>query len=121
MSPSTAAAAGPEPVVQSASWREVLGPYARPRLGRSLLDIATSVVPYLALSVLMYLSLDVSYLLTLALAVPTAGFLVRVFILFHDCSHGSLLPSRRANACSSAPPIKRPIFATKPVVGASGP
>ena len=98
MSPSTAAAAGPEPVVQSASWRELLAPYARPRLGRSLLDIATSVVPYLALSVLMYLSLDVSYLLTLALAVPTAGFLVRVFILFHDCSHGSLLPSRRANA-----------------------
>src|SRR5690349_22013277 len=98
MSPSTAAAAGPGPVVEGASWRELLAPYARPRLGRSLLDIATSVVPYLALSVLMYLSLDVSYLLTLALAVPTAGFLVRVFILFHDCSHGSLLPSRRANA-----------------------
>jgi omega-6 fatty acid desaturase (delta-12 desaturase) len=63
-----------------------------------LLDIATSVVPYLALSVLMYLSLDVSYLLVVALAVPAAGFLVRVFIMFHDCSHGSLLPSKRANA-----------------------
>jgi omega-6 fatty acid desaturase (delta-12 desaturase) len=63
-----------------------------------LLDITTSVVPYLALSVLMYLSLDVSYLLVLALAIPTAGFLVRIFILFHDCTHGSLLPSKRANA-----------------------
>jgi omega-6 fatty acid desaturase (delta-12 desaturase) len=62
------------------------------------LDIATSVVPYLALSVLMYLSLGVSYLLTLALAVPTAGCLVRVFIIFHDCAHGSFLPSKRANA-----------------------
>ena len=80
------------------SWRQLLAPYARPRLGRSLLDIATSLVPYLGLSVLMYLSLNVSYLLTLALAIPTAGFLVRVFILFHDCSHGSFLPSRRANA-----------------------
>ena len=79
-------------------WREVLAPYARPRLGRSLLDIATSVVPYLALWVLMYLSLDISYLLVLALAVPTAGFLVRVFVMFHDCAHGSLLPSKRANA-----------------------
>jgi omega-6 fatty acid desaturase (delta-12 desaturase) len=63
-----------------------------------LLDIATSVVPYLALSALTYLSLDVSYLLVLALAVPAAGVLVRVFIMFHDCSHGSLLPSKRANA-----------------------
>ena len=51
-------------------WREALAPYARPHLGRSLLDIATSVVPYLVLLVLMYLALDVSYLLVLALALP---------------------------------------------------
>jgi omega-6 fatty acid desaturase (delta-12 desaturase) len=46
----------------------------------------------------MYLALRTSYLLALALAVPAAGFLVRTFIVFHDCAHGSLLPSRRANA-----------------------
>jgi omega-6 fatty acid desaturase (delta-12 desaturase) len=56
------------------------------------------VVPYLALMVLMYRLLDVSYLLVLALAVLAAGFLVRVFIMFHDCTHASLLPGRRANA-----------------------
>jgi omega-6 fatty acid desaturase (delta-12 desaturase) len=78
-------------------WKEGLDPYARPHLGRSLLDLATSVVPYLALSVLMYFSLDVSYLLTLAIAIPTAGFLVRTFIVFHDCTHGSFMPSKRAN------------------------
>ena len=78
--------------------REDLAPYARPILWRSLLDLATSVVPYLALSVAMYLLLPVSYLLVLALALPTSGFLVRTFILFHDCTHGSLLPSKRANA-----------------------
>jgi acyl-lipid omega-6 desaturase (Delta-12 desaturase) len=78
-------------------WREVLAPYARPRLGRSLLDIATSVVPYLALSVLMYLGLHVSYLLVAALAIPAAGFLLRTYIVFHDCAHGSFLPSKRAN------------------------
>jgi omega-6 fatty acid desaturase (delta-12 desaturase) len=62
-----------------------------------VLDIATSAVPYLALCVAMYLTLTVSVLLTLLLAIPTAGFLVRVFVVFHDCSHGSLFPSKKAN------------------------
>src|SRR5919199_5017135 len=78
-------------------WRDALGPYVRPRLGRSLLDLATSVVPYLGLSVLMYAALDVSYLLVLALALPAAGFLLRSYIVFHDCAHGSFLPWKRAN------------------------
>ena len=72
--------------------------YARSDLGRSLFAVATSVVPFLGLWVLMYFSLQVSYLLVLALAIPASGFLVRTYILFHDCAHGSLLPSRRANA-----------------------
>jgi omega-6 fatty acid desaturase (delta-12 desaturase) len=78
-------------------WRDALAAYVRPRLGRGLLDIATSVVPYLALSVLMYLAVDVSYLLVLAVAVPASGFLLRTYIVFHDCAHGSLLPAKRAN------------------------
>jgi omega-6 fatty acid desaturase (delta-12 desaturase) len=92
---SSATLAPPRP--DGAFWRETLAPYARPRLSRSLLDLATSVVPYLALSVAMYFALGVSYLLVLAIAIPASGFLVRTFILFHDCSHGSFLPSRRAN------------------------
>jgi omega-6 fatty acid desaturase (delta-12 desaturase) len=93
-------AAGPSAVPgrERPFWREALAPYARPHLGRSLLDIATSLVPYLALSVLMYLALDASYLLVLALAIPAAGFLLRTYIVFHDCAHGSFLPSKRANA-----------------------
>ncbi|HMD56292.1 MAG TPA: fatty acid desaturase [Solirubrobacteraceae bacterium] len=80
------------------SWRDALAPYAQPNLTRALLDLATSVVPYLILSVAMYLLLDVSVWLALALAVPAAALLVRTFIVFHDCSHGSFLVSRRANA-----------------------
>jgi omega-6 fatty acid desaturase (delta-12 desaturase) len=80
-----------------AFWRETLDPYAQPRLGRSLIDLASSVVPYLALSFLMYRTLGVSYWLVLAISIPASGFLVRTFILFHDCSHGSFLASRRAN------------------------
>ncbi len=45
----------------------------------------------------MYFALQVSYLLVLVLAVPAAGFLLRTYILFHDCTHSSLLPGRRAN------------------------
>lgn len=76
---------------------EALAAYARPRFRRSAFEILTSVVPYVAVSVLMYLALEVSVLLTLALILPAAGFLVRTFIVFHDCAHGSLLPSKRAN------------------------
>jgi omega-6 fatty acid desaturase (delta-12 desaturase) len=44
---------------------------------------------------LMYLSLRVSYWLTLLLAVPTAFFLIRLFIIQHDCGHGSFFSSAR--------------------------
>src|SRR5581483_8098940 len=80
-----------------AFWHEALAPYARPRIERSVLEIVTSVVPYLVLMVLSYLALGVSPLLLVLLVFPAAGFLVRTFILFHDCAHGSLLPSKRAN------------------------
>ena len=85
-------------LAESPFWREALAPYAQPSIGRSVLDLATSVVPYLVLSVAMYLALDISYLLVLAIAVPTAGFLLRTYIVFHDCTHGAFLQSRRANA-----------------------
>jgi len=78
--------------------RETLASFAVPCLRRGLLAVATSVVPYVALCVAMYLTLGVSPLLTVVLAIPAAGFLVRVFVVFHDCAHGSLLPARRANA-----------------------
>jgi len=83
-----------QPEVPSA---RTLARYAEPNLGRALLDLATSVVPYVALSALMYTSLSVSYWLTLAIAVPASGFLLRTFILFHDCTHGAFVPTRRAN------------------------
>ena len=69
----------------------------QPRLSRSVLDVATSIVPYLALSALLDLTLGVSVLLTVSLVVLAAGFLVRTFVVFHDCAHGSLFGSKRAN------------------------
>lgn len=78
--------------------REILARYAKAHDGMATLGVATSVLPYIALSVAMYFAREVSVLITLALAVPTAAFLVRTFIVFHDCSHGSFLTSKRANA-----------------------
>ena len=80
-----------------APWIEALAPFTTPSVPRAALAIATSAVPYLGLCVLIDRTLSLSPALTLALAVLAAGFLVRVFVVFHDCAHGSLFPSRRAN------------------------
>ena len=80
------------------AWRDLVEPYERASWARSALDLLLSVVPYLGLCVGMYFLLDVSYWLTLAVGILAAGFLVRTFIVFHDCTHGSYLPSKRANA-----------------------
>jgi len=80
-----------------AGWRDLLAPYAKPRTSRAIVDLLTSVVPYVALSVGIYFALPVSLPLALVLIVAAAAFLVRTFIVFHDCSHGSFLGSRRAN------------------------
>jgi omega-6 fatty acid desaturase (delta-12 desaturase) len=78
-------------------WREALAGYAHADSGQALACLATSVLPYFALCVAMYLLLNVSYLLTLLVALPAAGFLLRTYIVFHDCAHSSFLPTKRAN------------------------
>jgi omega-6 fatty acid desaturase (delta-12 desaturase) len=73
-----------------------------PHLRLALFDLATSVGVYVVLVAVMFLAAGVSYLLVFVLAVPAAGFLIRTFIVFHDCAHGSFLRSRRANASLGA-------------------
>ncbi|HTX31807.1 MAG TPA: fatty acid desaturase [Solirubrobacteraceae bacterium] len=90
---------GTQPATPSkkAWWVEALEPYARPDLRRGVGCLLTSVVPYVALWPAMYYLLRVSYALTLLVALLASGFLVRTFIVFHDCGHGSFLPNKRAN------------------------
>ena len=83
--------------VNSPYWTDALAAYARPSLRRSAACLLTSVVPYVGLLVAMYFSLRVSVALTLGLGVLAAGFLLRTYIVFHDCAHGSFLPSKQAN------------------------
>jgi omega-6 fatty acid desaturase (delta-12 desaturase) len=78
-------------------WRDTLAPYSAPDVRRAVIDVATSVVPYLLLTAVMYALMDFSVALVVALSIPATGFLLRTFIVFHDCAHGSFLRSRRAN------------------------
>ena len=78
-------------------WKRIVARYEQPALPRSLWQAANTLVAYGALWYLMDRSLALSYWLTLALAIPAAGFLVRLFIIFHDCGHGSFFRARRAN------------------------
>jgi omega-6 fatty acid desaturase (delta-12 desaturase) len=79
------------------TWREIVARYQKPSAGRALWQLVNTLVPYVGLWYLMYLSLAVSYWLVVPLALLAAAFLVRVFIIFHDCGHGSFFKSPSAN------------------------
>lgn len=87
----------------SRSWMQIVQKYNQPKAIRSWWQVINSLVPYLGLWVAMYYSLAVSYWLTLLLAVFAAGFLVRIFIIFHDCGHGSFFKSTRLSKIVGIP------------------
>jgi omega-6 fatty acid desaturase (delta-12 desaturase) len=75
-----------------------LRPFEQPSSARAAWQVANSLIPYLATMALMYLTIrhGLAWWATLALAAPASGFMVRLFILMHDCTHSSFLRSRRA-------------------------
>jgi omega-6 fatty acid desaturase (delta-12 desaturase) len=79
------------------TWQEIVARYQQPSLWRSIWQIVDTLGPYALLWYLMYRSLAVSYWIALPLAILTGGFLVRVFIIHHDCGHGAFFKSRKAN------------------------
>lgn len=68
-----------------------------PSITRAVWQLLNTLIAYGLIWALMSVTISVSYWLTLPLAVIAAGLLVRVFIIFHDCGHGSFLKSRRGN------------------------
>jgi omega-6 fatty acid desaturase (delta-12 desaturase) len=80
-----------------AEYRTILARYRSPVLVRSVWQLVVSIVSFVLLWVSMWFSLQYSYWLTLLLALPTAGLMVRLFILQHDCGHGSFFKSRLMN------------------------
>jgi omega-6 fatty acid desaturase (delta-12 desaturase) len=82
---------------QIIAWKAIVARYQQPSTWRALWQVVNSIVPYVLLWYLMYLSLSVSWWITLPLAVLASGFLIRIFIIFHDCGHGSFFKSQLAN------------------------
>jgi acyl-lipid omega-6 desaturase (Delta-12 desaturase) len=80
-----------------AAWRSIVEKCQQPSVTRALWQLVNTLIPYALLWYLMYRTLEVSLWLTIPLAVLAGAFLVRVFIIFHDCGHGSYFKSRRAN------------------------
>jgi len=74
-----------------------LARYREPSPRRSIIEILITAVPFVVLWLLMWLLLPVGYGLYLLLAVPAAGFLVRLFMIQHDCGHGSFFRNRLSN------------------------
>ncbi|MEH7386994.1 fatty acid desaturase [Bacillus sp. JJ1521] len=79
------------------SLRKQVAPFEKSNFKASLFQLFNTLIPYLGLWVLAYYSLNVSYILTFVIGVISAGFLVRMFIIFHDCCHHSFFKNRKAN------------------------
>jgi omega-6 fatty acid desaturase (delta-12 desaturase) len=79
------------------TWKPIIAAYQKPSAGRATWQVLNSVGVYVALWGTMALALTVSWWLAIPLAVLAGAMLVRVFIIFHDCGHGSFFASRTAN------------------------
>jgi acyl-lipid omega-6 desaturase (Delta-12 desaturase) len=80
-----------------AEWKEIVAKYQEPSVWRATWQIVNTLVPYALLWVLMYWTVTISSWLTIPLAMLAGALLVRIFIIFHDCGHGSFFKSRLAN------------------------
>lgn len=82
---------------QLSSLKKSVAPFEQNDHKRSINQLINTLGPLILLWAAAYLSLSVSYWLTLLFAVPAAGFVIRTFIIFHDCCHGSFFRNRKAN------------------------
>jgi acyl-lipid omega-6 desaturase (Delta-12 desaturase) len=88
----------PEPNIPAVrdprAWAPILARFREPSCARSTLELIITAVPFVILWILMWAALGSGYWVGLLLAVPAAGFLVRLFMIQHDCGHGSFFRSR---------------------------
>ncbi|MCW5733048.1 MAG: fatty acid desaturase [Enhydrobacter sp.] len=89
---------GTDAAAEARAWPQILARYREPSTGRGVLEIAVTVLPLVALWALVWTAVHFGYWwLGLLLALPAAGFLVRLFLIQHDCSHGAFFRHRQAN------------------------
>ena len=78
-------------------WKKLVADYQKPNLGRATWQITNTLGSVLIIWILLYLTLTISWWLTIGLSLLGGLFLVRAFIIFHDCGHGSFFKSKKAN------------------------
>ncbi|WP_019413153.1 fatty acid desaturase [Paenisporosarcina sp. TG20] len=78
--------------------RKLIAPFEKSDTKASIKQILNSIPPFFILWFLAYQSLEISVFLTVVLAILASGFVIRIFIIFHDCTHGSFFKSKKANA-----------------------
>ncbi|MEM8975187.1 MAG: fatty acid desaturase [Pseudomonadota bacterium] len=82
--------------MQPHDWSRVLAPYRKPILSRAIFELAVTLVPFMTFWALAWVALSSSPTLAVLLSLVNSGFLLRIFMIQHDCGHGSLLKNRRA-------------------------
>ncbi|MBP3962043.1 fatty acid desaturase [Paenibacillus lignilyticus] len=83
--------------VKISQLKQSIAPYEKPHAKSSFIQLANTIGPLLLLWYAAYVSLSISYWIALPLTFVAAGFLVRTFIIFHDCCHQSFFKNRKAN------------------------
>jgi len=85
-------------VTEARNWTPILNRYREPNSARSVIELAITLLPLAGLWLAMWAALHVvGYWLVLLIAVPAAGFLVRLFMIQHDCGHGAFFPHKHVN------------------------
>lgn len=77
------------------AWLKILSGYRKPKVGRSVYELIVTLVPFVFFWTGTWASLHFGYWIGLLLVIPAAGFLLRLFMLQHDCGHGSFFGHRR--------------------------
>jgi omega-6 fatty acid desaturase (delta-12 desaturase) len=82
---------------EARTWAQTLGPHRTPDVSRSIFELLVTAAPFVLLWASMWAALGVGYWLCLLLALPTACFLMRLFMIQHDCGHGACFRRRATN------------------------
>ncbi len=85
------------PETPHSDWRKIVARYQGSSVGRSLFQLVTTLGLLVGTLVIMHKTLHAAPWVTLLLVIPAAGFVIRTFIIMHDCSHGSFLPWPKVN------------------------
>jgi omega-6 fatty acid desaturase (delta-12 desaturase) len=78
----------------AAAWLKVLAKYRKPRMGRSALELLVTIVPFAAFTAIAYIAVHYGFWLGLVAIFPASAFLLRLFMIQHDCGHGSFFARR---------------------------